>query len=103
SCCRPRRTSLARWSRATWFGLARWYGNPAPRRRKESKAMSLEYAPRGLVGMLTPQANTTVEPEFNILWPPGVAMINARLMSDKGTISARLVDYFANYGAALRQ
>jgi len=65
--------------------------------------MSLEYAPRGLVGMLTPQANTTVEPEFNLLWPPGVAMINARLMSDKATISARLVDYFANYGNSLRQ
>jgi maleate cis-trans isomerase len=65
--------------------------------------MSLEYAPRGLVGMLTPQANTTVEPEFNLLWPPGVAMINARLMSDKASMSARLVDYFDNYGAALRQ
>jgi maleate isomerase len=65
--------------------------------------MSLEYAPRGLVGMLTPQANTTVEPEFNLLWPPGVAMINARLMSDKDTMAARLVDYFANYGASLRQ
>ena len=68
--------------------------------------MSLEYAPRGLVGMLTPQANTTVEPEFNLLWPPGVAMINARLMSDKATMSARLVDYFENYGAvaaAIRQ
>ena len=65
--------------------------------------MSLEYARRGLVGMLTPQANTTVEPEFNLLWPPGVAMINARLMSDKENMSARLVDYFANYGASLRQ
>lgn len=65
--------------------------------------MPLEYAPRGLVGMLTPQANTTVEPEFNILWPPGVAMINARLLSDKGTVSARLVDYFNNYAASLRQ
>ena len=65
--------------------------------------MSLEYAPRGLIGMLTPQANTTVEPEFNILWPPGVAMINARLMSDKDSISARLVDYFDNYGASLKQ
>ena len=65
--------------------------------------MSLEYARRGLVGMLTPQANTTVEPEFNILWPPGVAMINARLMSDKTTISARLVDYFENFGASMRQ
>jgi maleate cis-trans isomerase len=65
--------------------------------------MSLEYAPRGLVGMLTPQANTTVEPEFNILWPAGVAMINARLMSDKSSMSARLVDYFENYAASLRQ
>ena len=65
--------------------------------------MSLEYAPRGLVGMLTPQANTTVEPEFNILWPRGVAMINARLVSDKTTISARLVDYFENYGGSMRQ
>jgi maleate cis-trans isomerase len=65
--------------------------------------MSLEYAPRGLVGMLTPQANTTVEPEFNLLWPAGVAMINARLMSDKGSMSARLVDYFDNYAGSLRQ
>jgi maleate cis-trans isomerase len=65
--------------------------------------MSLEYAPRGLVGMLTPQANTTVEPELNLLWPAGVAMINARLLSDKDTMSARLVDYFANYGGSLRQ
>jgi maleate cis-trans isomerase len=65
--------------------------------------MSLEYASRGLVGMLTPQANTTVEPEFNLLWPPHVAMINARLMSDEPSMDARLVDYFANYGASLRQ
>src|SRR6476619_5081021 len=65
--------------------------------------MSLEYAPLGLVGMLTPQANTTVEPEFNLLWPAGVAMINARLTSDKTSMSGRLVDYFDNYSAALRQ
>ena len=65
--------------------------------------MSLEYAPRGLVGMLTPQANTTVEPEFNILWPRGVAMINARLMSGKASMSARLLDYFDNYAASLTQ
>lgn len=65
--------------------------------------MSLEYAPRGLVGMLTPQANTTAEPEFNILWPRGVAMINGRLMSDKDTLDARLVDYFEGYDQALKQ
>jgi maleate cis-trans isomerase len=65
--------------------------------------MSLEYASRGLVGMLTPQANTTVEPEFNILWPRGVAMINARLLSDKPSMTDRLVDYFDNYSASLKQ
>ena len=65
--------------------------------------MSLEYAPRGLVGMLTPQANTTAEPEFNILWPRGVAMISGRLMSDKNLLNDRLVDYFDSYNQALKQ
>jgi maleate cis-trans isomerase len=65
--------------------------------------MQLEYAPRGLVGVLTPQANTTAEPEFGILLPRGVAMIVARLTSDKESMSARLVDYFDNYDASLRQ
>jgi maleate cis-trans isomerase len=65
--------------------------------------MSLEYAPRGLVGMLTPQANTTVEPEFNILWPRGVAMISGRLISGKDSLNARLVDYFESYDQALNQ
>lgn len=55
----------------------------------------VEYARNGLVGLLTPQANTTVEPEFNILLLPGYAFLNARLISDKDTIEARLGDYFA--------
>ncbi len=63
----------------------------------------LEYAPRGLIGTLTPQANTTVEPEFNILWPPGYAMINARLTSPKNTIEARLGDYWATTETSLDQ
>lgn len=55
--------------------------------------MSVEYAPKGLIGLLTPQANTTVEPEHFILLPAGYAHINARLISDKPTIEERLVDY----------
>lgn len=63
--------------------------------------MTLEYSPKGLIGVLTPQANTTVEPEMAIMLPPGYAMLNARLKSTKGTISERLVDYFDHYAEAL--
>lgn len=65
--------------------------------------MSVEYAPKGLIGLLTPQANTTVEPEYNILMPRGYAYINGRLMSDKKTIEARLVDYFDTLETACLQ
>jgi maleate isomerase len=65
--------------------------------------MSVEYAPKGLIGLLTPQANTTVEPEMAIMTPPGYAFINARLTSDKPSIEARLVDYFATLSDQLRQ
>jgi maleate cis-trans isomerase len=56
-----------------------------------------------LIGALTPQANTTVEPEFNILWPPGYTMINARLTSKRDTIEARLVDYWNTIELTLNQ
>lgn len=65
--------------------------------------MSLEYARLGLIGVLTPQANTTVEPEFGILWPAGVAMINGRLMSAKGGLEERLIDYFEQLDQSLVQ
>jgi len=66
-------------------------------------ATDLEYAPKGLIGALTPQANTTVEPEFAILWPPGYAMINARMTSPHGTIEDRLRDYWATTEISLDQ
>jgi maleate cis-trans isomerase len=65
--------------------------------------MAVEYAPKGLIGVLTPQANTTVEPEFWIMLPPGVAMINARMTSDKSSLEARLVDYFDQVDRAVEQ
>jgi maleate isomerase len=61
--------------------------------------MAVEYAPRGLLGVLTPQANTTVEPEFAALLPPGIGMLNARMTSAKPTIVARLLDYLASLEA----
>ncbi|WP_198374160.1 aspartate/glutamate racemase family protein [Neoroseomonas rubea] len=65
--------------------------------------MSVEYAADGLLGVLTPQANTTVEPEFAILLPPRTAMLNARLTSPKPTIAARLVDYVDGLDFAVTQ
>jgi len=63
----------------------------------------VEYAHKGLIGLLTPQANTTVEPEFFILMPAGYAFLNARLVSDKPTIEARLGDYFDGMGDTIDQ
>ncbi len=65
--------------------------------------MSVEYGRRGLVGVLTPQGNTTVEPEFRILFPPGVAAINARMVSRADTMDGRLRDYFRNLAATAAQ
>ena len=65
--------------------------------------LNLEYAPQGLMGVLTPQANTTVEPEMQILLPPGFAYINARLTSPKKTIEDRLVDYYDSLEFSLKQ
>lgn len=55
----------------------------------------LAYSPRGLIGLLTPQANTTVEPEFTILCPPGYAAITARLTSPAPQMVDRLSEYFS--------
>lgn len=56
--------------------------------------MSLVYAPQGLLGVLTPQANTTVEPEMQLLCPPGVAVLTARMTSSAPDLKARLIDYY---------
>jgi maleate isomerase len=58
--------------------------------------MSLEYSPRGLVGLLTPQANTTVEAEVQTLLPTGMGLVNGRLVSHQPELEDRLQDYFAN-------
>jgi maleate isomerase len=63
----------------------------------------LEYGPRGLIGVLTPQANTTVEAELWILAPPGVNLTNGRLTSGAPTMSERLAEYFDTLEGAVGQ
>jgi len=65
--------------------------------------VSIEYAPRGFIGVLTPQANTAVEPECAILLPPGVGLLAGRLVSASPVMEQRLTDYFDTIDASVAQ
>jgi maleate isomerase len=52
-----------------------------------------DYGKLGRMGVLTPQANPTVESEFHVLLPEGVAMLAGRLTSGAETPRQRLIDY----------
>ena len=62
-----------------------------------------EYASRGLFGVLTPQANTTAEPEIQMLCPPGMVALTARMTSTRGTMDDRLLDYVDRLGDTVAQ
>jgi maleate isomerase len=64
-------------------------------------AMNLEYGARGLVGVLTPQANSTVEPELSLLLDGEIGMLTARLTSPSPDLKVRLLDYFTRLDDAL--
>jgi maleate cis-trans isomerase len=66
-------------------------------------ARVLEYAQRGLVGVLTPQANATVEPEISVLLSPDIGMISGRFTCPAPDLKARLVAYFARLEEAIAQ
>lgn len=61
-----------------------------------------EYGAAGLVGVLPPQANSTVESELGVLLEPGVASIVSRLTCFSSDPRERLAGYFQNIGDALR-
>lgn len=61
-----------------------------------------EYSAKGLVAILPPQANTTVEAELGVLLEPDIGTIVSRLTCFEADSRARLLGYFENVGAALR-
>ena len=56
--------------------------------------MSREYGSKGRIGVCTPQANPTVEPEMSICLPEGVTMLTARLTSSSPDPRQRMQDYY---------
>lgn len=60
----------------------------------QSRAGVPEYGRRGFYGVLTPQANPTVEPELRILLPRASALVAARMSSRAAGLRERLADYF---------
>jgi maleate isomerase len=64
--------------------------------------MSADYGARGLVAVLTPQANTTVEAELGVLLEPDVATVVSRLTCYEEDSRIRVLGYFRNVGASLR-
>jgi maleate isomerase len=63
----------------------------------------IDYGARGRIGVLTPQANPTVEPEFQRLLPADMALYTARLTSGEADASRRLIAYFTGLEATVAQ
>ena len=59
-----------------------------------------DYGRLARIGVLTPQANPTVEPELQLLFPAGVSMLTSRCTST-GEPRQRFLDYFRNMERSL--
>ena len=56
----------------------------------------VEYGARGILGLLVPQANTTAEPEVQIMLDPDIALLTGRLASPQPEMRERLEDFLTN-------
>ena len=56
----------------------------------------VEYGARGILGLLVPQANTTAEPEVQIMLDPDIALLTGRLTSPQPEMRERLEDFLTN-------
>lgn len=66
--------------------------------RPQSESRAREYGRDGLYGVLTPQANPTVEPELRILLPRASTLFAARMTSPAAELRERLADYVERLG-----
>lgn len=62
-----------------------------------------DFGARGRFGLLTPQANPTVEPEFRRLMPADTELYTGRLTSTGADTKTRLVDYLENLPGLVAQ
>ena len=65
--------------------------------------MMSDYDSLGRIGLLTPQANPTVEPEFLRLIPMNIACFTGRLHSSERDAATRLRIYLENIGQTIAQ
>lgn len=63
--------------------------------------MTAQYGAAGLVGILPPPANTTVEPELGVLLEPDVATVVSRLVCQEEPSMSRLLGYVRNVERSL--
>lgn len=63
--------------------------------------MNIDYGARARIGVATPQANPTVEPELHALFPEGVALYATRLVHSAPDVETRLDHYIRHLPQAM--
>jgi hypothetical protein len=81
-------------------------GNKSPFTTNQSRPVGgeimqrhhLDYVDKGIVGLLIPQANTTAEPELNLLFGSALTMLTGRLVSgiDVNKVTARVAQFLSD-------
>jgi len=71
------------------------------KQQDKTEELERDYGRLARFGILTPQANPTVEPEMGLLFPSGVTMLTSRCTS-RGEPRQRFLDYFRQLDQSLQ-